>query len=122
MIYFNYTYVKIFYGSVTYSFTQLFQIAATRVSFSDIQYNQQLFQNTKIKLFLKHNVSFQLKVLEAKERVGGRTLTVTLKTATGTDQWDLGGQWVGLTQPDLLNLMKELGKIKRDLLSTLMKI
>ena len=29
------------------------------------------------------------------DRVGGRTLTVELKTANGTDLWDLGGQWVG---------------------------
>ena len=29
------------------------------------------------------------------ERVGGRTLTVDLKSATGTDRWDLGAQWVG---------------------------
>ena len=64
-------------------------------------------------------------VIEAKDRVGGRTLTVNLKTANGTDQWDLGGkswlkseyltyecrlsgQWVGITQSDLLNLMQEL--------------
>ena len=29
------------------------------------------------------------------DRVGGRTLTVDLKTEHGTDSWDLGGQWVG---------------------------
>lgn len=29
------------------------------------------------------------------DRVGGRTLTLPLKTANGTDNFDLGGQWVG---------------------------
>ena len=29
------------------------------------------------------------------DRVGGRTLSVELKTGAGTDTWDLGGQWVG---------------------------
>ena len=29
------------------------------------------------------------------DRVGGRTLTVELKTENGTDNWDMGGQWVG---------------------------
>jgi hypothetical protein len=28
------------------------------------------------------------------DRVGGRTLSVPLKTASGTDMFDLGGQWV----------------------------
>ena len=29
------------------------------------------------------------------DRVGGRTVTVPLRSADGTDYWDLGGQWVG---------------------------
>ncbi len=29
-------------------------------------------------------------VLEAENRVGGRTLSVPLKTGTGTERWDLG--------------------------------
>ena len=40
-----------------------------------------------------HGISTALNVLS--DRVGGRTLTVELKTANGTDLWDLGGQWVG---------------------------
>ncbi|XP_070580699.1 probable flavin-containing monoamine oxidase A isoform X2 [Ptychodera flava] len=48
-------------------------------------------------------------VLEAKERVGGRTLTVELQGARGKDKWDLGGQWVGRGQPHILNLLEELG-------------
>jgi len=27
--------------------------------------------------------------------VGGRTVGQVLKAASGTDTWDLGGQWVG---------------------------
>ncbi len=40
--------------------------------------------------------------------MGGRTQTLTLRTASGTDQWDIGGQWVGNTQSYLLDLLKEL--------------
>jgi len=29
------------------------------------------------------------------DRVGGRTVGQTLKAASGSDTWDLGGQWVG---------------------------
>jgi hypothetical protein len=37
-------------------------------------------------------------ILEAKDRVGGRTLTADLKCSKDgkTNKWDLGGQWVGL--------------------------
>ncbi|WAQ97611.1 AOFA-like protein [Mya arenaria] len=48
-------------------------------------------------------------VLEAKERVGGRTLTVEMKSADGSDHWDLGGQWVGRCQPQIMALLEELG-------------
>ncbi|XP_006811632.1 putative flavin-containing monoamine oxidase A, partial [Saccoglossus kowalevskii] len=34
-------------------------------------------------------------VLEAKDRVGGRTLTTELQGAKGKDNWDMGGQWIG---------------------------
>ena len=47
-------------------------------------------------------------VLEAKDRVGGRTLSVPLKTASGTDIFDLGGQWVSTSQVDVLDLLREL--------------
>jgi len=65
-------------------------------------------------------------VLEAKERVGGRTSTVSLRTGGSTsggdvDTWDLGaccvhvrralragGQWVGNTQHDMLELLREM--------------
>ncbi|XP_071508683.1 probable flavin-containing monoamine oxidase A [Diadema antillarum] len=48
-------------------------------------------------------------VLEAKDRVGGRTHTVTMQGANGPDTWDLGGQWVSSTQHHILWLLKELG-------------
>jgi len=55
----------------------------------------------------------QLKVLvlEAKDRVGGRTLTVDLKTnqdGSETDRFDLGGQWVTDTQENVTALLREL--------------
>lgn len=34
-------------------------------------------------------------MIHVSDRVGGRTLTLPLKTANGTDNFDLGGQWVG---------------------------
>lgn len=44
-------------------------------------------------------------MLEARERVGGRTLTVDF----GGEAVDLGGQWVGPTQERVLALAAELG-------------
>ena len=44
-------------------------------------------------------------VLEADARVGGRTLSRVL----GAGRFDLGGQWVGDTQPRVLALARELG-------------
>ena len=44
-------------------------------------------------------------VLEARERVGGRTLTRTL----GRDAVDLGGQWIGPGQDRIAALARELG-------------
>ncbi|XP_069102835.1 probable flavin-containing monoamine oxidase A [Argopecten irradians] len=57
----------------------------------------------------KKDPSLRVCVLEAKDRVGGRTLTVPLKSKNGTDYWDLGGQWVSTSQKDIMNLIKELG-------------
>nr|XP_022314617.1 probable flavin-containing monoamine oxidase A isoform X1 [Crassostrea virginica] len=58
----------------------------------------------------KKDSSLQVVVLEAKDRVGGRTLTLPLKTADedGTDYFDLGGQWVGRCQPQIMDMLKEL--------------
>lgn len=44
-------------------------------------------------------------VLEARDRVGGRTLSQTL----GTDVIDLGGQWIGPEQKRIRRLCDELG-------------
>jgi monoamine oxidase len=44
-------------------------------------------------------------VLEARDRVGGRTLSQRL----GHDTIDLGGQWIGPTQNRLAALARELG-------------
>lgn len=48
---------------------------------------------------------FSVAVLEARERVGGRTLTQSL----GGEAVDLGGQWVGPQQRHVLRLADELG-------------
>jgi monoamine oxidase len=46
-----------------------------------------------------------VRVLEARDRVGGRTLSEPL----GVDTIDLGGQWVGPDQKRILKLADELG-------------
>lgn len=46
-------------------------------------------------------------VLEARERVGGRTLTVPL--GDGSDVVDIGGQWVGPSQDRALALIERFG-------------
>ncbi|XP_065826401.1 probable flavin-containing monoamine oxidase A isoform X2 [Oscarella lobularis] len=49
-------------------------------------------------------------LLEAKDRLGGRTEAIPLKAAEEkTGLWDVGGQWVGKTQADIMDLLKELG-------------
>ncbi|XP_076441574.1 putative flavin-containing monoamine oxidase A [Babylonia areolata] len=49
-------------------------------------------------------------VLEAKGRLGGRTLTEQLTAADGTkDFWDLGGEWIGRPQPHLQHLLHKFG-------------
>lgn len=53
--------------------------------------------------------SLRIVVLEAKERIGGRTLSIRLRSARGTDVWDLGGQWVSSSQPHILTLLEDLG-------------
>jgi monoamine oxidase len=48
----------------------------------------------------------RVRVLEARDRVGGRTQTITAQDGTPVD---VGGQWVGPTQDRVLALLKELG-------------
>lgn len=57
---------------------------------------------------MKRRPQTKLVVLEAKNRVGGRLDSAELKTAKGTDRWDLGGQWVSRTQKAVMNLLEEL--------------
>lgn len=49
----------------------------------------------------------RVRVLEARERVGGRTHTIRLPL-TGVSV-DVGGQWVGPNQPHIMALIHELG-------------
>ncbi|XP_042241255.1 probable flavin-containing monoamine oxidase A isoform X2 [Homarus americanus] len=59
---------------------------------------------------LQADPNLTLVVLEAKDRVGGRTLTVPVDIGDGkTDTFDMGGQWVGSSQHHVLNMMEELG-------------
>ncbi|KAK7112509.1 probable flavin-containing monoamine oxidase A [Littorina saxatilis] len=57
----------------------------------------------------KRDKNLRILVLEAKDRVGGRTQTVALKARGGKEQWDVGGQWVGRCQPHIMALLLELG-------------
>ncbi|XP_030624997.1 probable flavin-containing monoamine oxidase A [Chanos chanos] len=58
---------------------------------------------------LKRDAGLRIVVLEAKDRVGGRTLSQELPAANGKDSWDMGGQWVGSTQTHVMDLIEELG-------------
>lgn len=64
---------------------------------------------TAARFLLKKDPNLHVLVLEAKDRVGGRTLSVEMKSSTGTDTWDLGGQWVGKCQPHIMSLLEDLG-------------
>ncbi|GMT08796.1 hypothetical protein PFISCL1PPCAC_93 [Pristionchus fissidentatus] len=64
---------------------------------------------TTARTLLQKDPSLKILVLEGKDRVGGRTLTVNVQTANHTtDKFDMGGQWVGRTQKELLALLDEL--------------
>ncbi|XP_010892224.2 probable flavin-containing monoamine oxidase A isoform X2 [Esox lucius] len=58
---------------------------------------------------LKRNGKLKILILEGKERVGGRTVTLELPAAHGVDRWDMGGQWVGSSQTYVMELIKEFG-------------
>lgn len=58
---------------------------------------------------LKRNADLKILLLEGKDRVGGRTVTVDIPAAGGVDRWDLGAQWVGSTQTHIMELIEELG-------------
>lgn len=62
--------------------------------------------------YLKKQVKdLRILILEAKNRLGGRTQTISLKCSkpNQTSRWDIGGQWVGEMQKNVNRLMKELG-------------
>lgn len=64
---------------------------------------------TAARALLTKDPKLHVLVLEAKDRVGGRTLSVEMRSKSGTDTWDLGGQWVGRCQPHIMSLLEELG-------------
>ena len=53
--------------------------------------------------------NFKMLVLEAKDRVGGRTHTIDVKCSkeNKTSKWDIGAQWVTDSQQNVTKLMKE---------------
>ncbi|KAK9968135.1 hypothetical protein ABG768_002475 [Culter alburnus] len=57
----------------------------------------------------KRNAQLSVLVLEARDRVGGRTVSEALPAANGVDQWDMGGQWVSSSQTHVMELIQELG-------------
>ncbi|KAK3750727.1 hypothetical protein RRG08_022208 [Elysia crispata] len=58
----------------------------------------------------KKDRSLRVVVLEAKDRIGGRTLTRQLAAADGTrDFFDIGGEWVGRPQPHMHYLLQKFG-------------
>ncbi|CAD5122486.1 DgyrCDS10909 [Dimorphilus gyrociliatus] len=64
---------------------------------------------TAARTLLKRNKQTSLIVLEAKERIGGRTYGEYIDCGNGkTKKWDLGGQWVGDYQTNVMKLLEEL--------------
>lgn len=57
----------------------------------------------------KRNPRLSVLVLEARDRVGGRTVSEDLPAANGVDQWDMGGQWVSSSQIHVMELIQEFG-------------
>ncbi|GAB1598590.1 probable flavin-containing monoamine oxidase A [Argonauta hians] len=56
----------------------------------------------------KTDKSLHFTILEAKDRVGGRTYSTSMKTADGlTDSFDIGGEWVGKPQPHLHYMLNQ---------------
>ena len=59
----------------------------------------------------KQKANLKILILEARNRVGGRTETIELKCSEDgrTAKWDVGGQWVTDTQKNITKLLAELG-------------
>ncbi|CAG0879830.1 unnamed protein product [Darwinula stevensoni] len=51
----------------------------------------------------------KIEILEARDRVGGRTMTIDLpcNRSGEVDQWDIGGQWVGASQTDVMQVIHD---------------
>ncbi|CAJ0589721.1 unnamed protein product [Cylicocyclus nassatus] len=56
---------------------------------------------------LKREPALKILVLEAKNRVGGRTLTVPMKAAGGKTHVDVGASWVSRDQKHMLELVND---------------
>ncbi|EHB11510.1 Amine oxidase [flavin-containing] B [Heterocephalus glaber] len=63
-------------------------------------------QNSMAAAKLLHDSGLNVVVLEARDRVGGRTYTIRNQNVKYVD---LGGSYVGPTQNRILRLAKELG-------------
>ena len=58
---------------------------------------------------LSKDPSLKIKILEAANRIGGRTETVHVTGPKGqSDTFDLGGHWVSDSQKEIMTLLKEL--------------
>ncbi|XP_033737976.1 amine oxidase [flavin-containing] A-like [Pecten maximus] len=63
---------------------------------------------TAANLLLEKDSTLSVVVLEAKDRIGGRTLTKQLQGSDGNfDFWDVGGEWVGRPYPHLQYLLEK---------------
>ncbi|XP_043196774.1 probable flavin-containing monoamine oxidase A [Amphibalanus amphitrite] len=59
---------------------------------------------------LKRDPNINVCVIEANDRVGGRTLATQMRVRDGaTDTFDLGGQWVAHAQKEIMETLSELG-------------
>eukprot|EP00794_Sanderia_malayensis_P003686 gene3686-4203_t len=57
----------------------------------------------------KESEDLKVLVLEAKDRLGGRLCGSRLQSSHGHDSWDVGGQWIARSQPNVIGLLQELG-------------
>ncbi len=55
--------------------------------------------------YLLKNFNYDVKIIEAKDRIGGRTYTIN----ENGNSIDLGGQWISSKQTRVMNLVKSLG-------------
>ncbi|XP_018020258.1 probable flavin-containing monoamine oxidase A [Hyalella azteca] len=63
---------------------------------------------TTARELLKRDEALKIVIIEARDRVGGRTLTLPVKVKGGkVEYFDFGAQWVGPTQHHVLKLIEE---------------